>query len=129
MNEKVLESAYFHISNSGLTLKIVEKTHVNEEDTPTWHFHVDLNAFGTSVGFNFPLVPTIVRWIREALQRVETCMARYPEAQNFAFRNSKADVSVRDGKAIKDDRKRGEFAGAARAIAEVFEEIAKKPTT
>ena len=99
MTTKTLESAYVHISNSGLSLKVTEDA--KDVQNPTWRFHVGLNAFGTGVKFEFPLVPSIVRWTREALERVEARMATFPDPVSFAFRNSKAEVSFRDGEPVK----------------------------
>jgi hypothetical protein len=96
--KSTLEEAYFHISNGGLTLKVVERIDHRDRkiyepykpgetiaemkkrhDTPLgvvkltnrrWYMEVKLNSYGGGVSFKFPLVPLIVGWLVEVLPRV-----------------------------------------------------------
>lgn len=69
-----------------------------------WRFRVTTNHFGAETRYEFPLVPVMIRWIVEALNRVltrmETPTGQPTDGFEFAFRNEECWVKTRDGKDV-----------------------------
>jgi hypothetical protein len=67
--EKVIEKAYFHIENGGMTLSIVAKQ--RDDGHHEYRFRHEMASHGASVEGAFPLGSSeIVSWMNMALQRV-----------------------------------------------------------
>lgn len=74
--ETVIEKAYFHIENGGLTLSIVEIKPGSVGHTREYRFKHELSMHGQSVESSFPLGNSnIVGWMNMALQRVSMKVA------------------------------------------------------
>ncbi len=109
-----LEEAYFHISNSGITFKIVECENHRKVDihapyvygesalkcqerlntvlrtevrtNRNWYFEVKLASFGAATMFRFPLGnPLFIMWMRQALQRTLDRMMTETEGPTDGF--------------------------------------------
>lgn len=125
-----LEEAYFHISNGGITFKIVEEAHEREsklyppspktiqvgyDPTPIgietrhnrrWYFEVRTSCFGAGTTFRFPLGnPVMVAWTIDALKRVFNRMTldlgKPTDGYEFGFRDNRAaQVNHHDGNKV-----------------------------
>lgn len=69
----ILEKAYFHISNSGLALKIIE---TSDEEFVSWDLEVRLSVFGIATSFRFPIDRTITTYLHDVLGRLMTHQAQ-----------------------------------------------------
>lgn len=123
-----LEQVYFHINNGGISFSIVERLDTRKskvlppqppgpqdyENLPveilfnrSWRFKVSTSHFGSGTSFSFPIVPLMVRWIIQALERViirmETPSDKPTDGFEFAFRELEhCAVGACDGKQVND---------------------------
>lgn len=71
--EKLIESAYFHTSNGGLTLNLYEASH---GDSLSYRFEYDVNTFGLNGKGGFSLNSTeVVDWLANALLRTRPLLS------------------------------------------------------
>jgi hypothetical protein len=92
--EHVLEQAYFHINNGGMTLSIIE---IDHEGTKEYRFKHVLSSFAQSMESSFPLGNTdIVSWLTMALNRISMRVAGLDSERSWQPFES-ASVSVKDG--------------------------------
>jgi len=97
----LLESAYFHINNGGLTLRVTEEKDGDdsenpEEATTLWKLHVTMGVYGSEVGFNFPLTQPIVEWSLGTLSRVYNRMLSCKTSKEYTLQKDPL-VTCKDG--------------------------------
>jgi hypothetical protein len=82
--EKIVERAYFHVGNGGLTLSIVEVKPAGDGAPAEWRFKHELALFGQKAESSFPLGSSeIVSWMNMALQRVSMRVAAAMSERSF----------------------------------------------
>jgi hypothetical protein len=95
--EKIVERAYFHVSNGGMTLSIVEMKPA-EGGTPEYRFKHELSLFGAKAESSFPLGSSdIVSWMNMALQRVSMKVAAAFHDRSFQPFDNKPDITHVNG--------------------------------
>lgn len=94
--ETVIEHAYFHTSNGGLTLEVIRS--VNPHDDKLVSYRLDGDFYG--MGISIPLGSVeVVGWLADALTRVVARMEKEPNrARQWKFDHHKSGWSgIRDG--------------------------------
>lgn len=75
---KTIEDGYFHISNSGLTFRLLEKATPSSREgngpSITWEIEIRLGAFGHGVSFRFPLMANMAEYFANVFGRLHTRM-------------------------------------------------------
>src|SRR5512142_468064 len=83
----VLEEAYFHISNGGLTLKVVQDPAYTGSSRFNWtmaHLTAEMNSFGVPLEVSIPLgSPEIVYWLHEVMGRLLGDMCQQPNSGRY----------------------------------------------
>lgn len=98
--EKIVERAYFHVGNGGLTLSIVEVKPAGDGAPAEWRFKHELSLFGQKAESSFPLGSSeIVSWMNMALQRVSMRVAAAMSERSFQPFEA-PDVSHMDGQKL-----------------------------
>lgn len=85
---KILESAYFHTGNSGMTFSILqnELTHGNDNKTLSYSLEVNHSSHGACSKFDMPIGSNdVCSYLIEALQRVQTHMNENNFTEEFSF--------------------------------------------
>lgn len=79
--ERVLEKAYFHINNGGLTLRISDKDGSSRDPSRRQYaLRAEASHFGRGICVEVPLLSrSMVRWLAEASQRVSDYLEQHPE--------------------------------------------------
>lgn len=130
--EYPIEEAYFHGSNGGLTLRIVESKTLSEIDkhpkgengfpdfdapvtgkdinlSMYWRLEAELSHFGSTVKVEVPLPhPRVIGWLVGALVRTSARMGVYAGTKpsygwGVPFEDTKANVKVRDGEEVPEE--------------------------
>lgn len=97
---EVIESAYFHTGNGGLTLEVIHKWFPDTPDLNVYSMQASYNHMGSGVSCEFPLESMdIAGWLHEVTGRLLSRMAMSPdEARTIAFDYQDCgDVSVENG--------------------------------
>ncbi len=98
--ETILERAYFHVGNGGMTLSIVEER--SPEGTKSYRFKHELSVFGAKTESSFPLGSSdIVSWMNMALQRVSLKVATAFADRSFQPFDNPMDVTHMNGQAVQ----------------------------
>lgn len=86
----ILEKAYFHTGNSGLTITL------EADDEPKFSINAMLHAFGTQLRVRIPLeTPECATWLGNALLRVGAHMENLKGMNRLGWTSmSPADVQV-----------------------------------
>jgi hypothetical protein len=73
-----IEDGYFHISNSGLTFRLLEKATPSSKDGfgpyLSWEVEIRLGAFGHGVSFRFPIVANMAEYFANVFGRLHQRM-------------------------------------------------------
>ena len=100
--ETVIEKAYFHIENGGLTLSIVEIKPGGGGTPNEYRFKHELSMHGQSVESSFPLGSSnIVGWMNMALQRVSMKVAGIHHDGRNLLPFDAPDIQVQNGVEIE----------------------------
>ena len=102
---EVIESAYFHTGNGGLTLDILHRWYPDSPDLNLYALQASYNHMGSGITCEFPLESMdIAGWVHEVTGRLLSRMAKQPdEARYLAYDVDCGDVSVENG--VKKDYK------------------------
>lgn len=74
----VLEEGYFHISNSGLTFRLLEHVRVwgDHGNVVTWDISIQFNAFGIGTEFKFPILGNAAQYFGVVFTRLHERIER-----------------------------------------------------
>jgi hypothetical protein len=98
--EKIIERAYFHVGNGGLTLSIIEERSP-KDGVATYRFKHEMSVFGANSESSFPLGSSdIVSWMNMALQRVSMKVAAAFHDRSFQPFDNPPDVTHMNGEEI-----------------------------
>lgn len=111
--EKVIERAYFHVGNGGLTLSIVEVQPGGGGTPNEFRFKHEISVFGQTSESSFPLGSSdIVSWMNMALQRVSMKVAATAhDGRSFVPFSTPPDVTHANGMEV------GKLASLLRIVA------------
>jgi len=99
-SEKIIERAYFHVGNGGLTLSIVEERSP-KDGVASYRFKHEMTVFGAASESSFPLGSSdIVSWMNMALQRVSMKVAAAFHDRSFQPFDNPPDVTHMNGEEI-----------------------------
>lgn len=100
--ERVIERAYFHVGNGGLTLSIVELQPGGGGTPNEFRFKHAISVFGQSSESSFPLGSSdIVSWMNMALQRVSMKVAATAhDGRSFIPFDNPPDVTHVNGEEV-----------------------------
>lgn len=97
--EKIIERAYFHVGNGGMTLSIVEEK--SPEGRTDYRFQHEMSVFGAKSESSFPLGSSdIVSWMNMALQRVSMKVASSFSDRSFQPFDNAPDVTHMNGEEV-----------------------------
>ena len=100
--ETVIEKAYFHIENGGLTLSIVEIKPAGNGYANEYRFRHELSMHGQSVESSFPLGSSnIVGWMNMALQRVSMKVAGIHQEEGRHIPYDAPEIKVQNGVSVE----------------------------
>jgi len=74
---KTIEDGYFHISNSGLTFRLLEKSTPSKNDegsSISWEVEIRLGAFGHGVSFRYPILANMAEYFANVFGRLHQRM-------------------------------------------------------
>ena len=100
VTENVVESAYFHINNGGLSVSIKR---IDKEEMPSKYVLVlKTSAFGIGTSYEFPLSPITIGWLSDVFSRLYKEVKSVPSELSKKAYNPIRDCSVtrRDGQDI-----------------------------
>lgn len=107
--ETVLERAYFHVNNGGLSIELIEKTSYTEGvdgEPKTYRTYVCRYSFGSmggSVSGEFDLgSEAMVEWLIGALTRVLPRLSQEQTKKTFSPYESAPEVTIMDGASVEE---------------------------
>jgi hypothetical protein len=99
--DRIIERAYFHVGNGGLTLSVIEERSP-EDGTASYRFKHEISVFGASSESSFPLGSSdIVSWMNMALQRVSMKVAAAFHERSYQPFDNPPDVTHVNGEEVK----------------------------
>lgn len=101
--EKIIERAYFHVGNGGLTLSILEVAPGGGGTPNEYRFEHEISVFGQKSTSSFPLGSSdIVSWMNMALQRVSMKVAATShDGRSFVPFDTPPDVTHVNGEEVQ----------------------------
>ncbi len=98
--EKIIERAYFHVGNGGMTLSIIEDRSPKDGAT-SYRFKHEMSVFGAKSEGSFPLGSSdIVSWMNMALQRVSMKVAAAFADRSFQPFDNPVEVTHSNGEEV-----------------------------
>lgn len=75
---KIIEEGYFHISNSGLTFRIIEnQNHWDEHgECVDWDVEIRFGAFGHGTSYRFPVMSNMAEYLANVFGRLHKRMSK-----------------------------------------------------
>lgn len=95
--KEILEKAYFHIDNSGITIKLWRDNGVAKDEFPTYFMDVSLNSFGYELKTTIHLVSRgMITWLVDALNRVKSEMGKTGTSSYLTEEEFKPEIIVKE---------------------------------